>query len=139
MYIQNSCISSCAILQRFIWFFFLVAIFFSLFLKKKSVLFFKGEQKKICKKKKKKKIPSNSLDDFASCHAAVLKLHKFLIKNLLIENVGSYDSLLLHCAPPSNSNTNMSLFISRTTAWEVAWDRRSTEGWRISGQQHLYT
>ena len=55
--------------------------------------FFKSEQKNLATKKPK--CPSESLDNFASCHVAVFKLHRVLLFFLLIENEGSYDSLLL--------------------------------------------
>ena len=47
--------------------------------------------------KKAQKLPSKLLDNLPSCHAAVLKLHKLLLFSLLIENVESCDTLLLHC------------------------------------------
>ena len=46
---------------------------------------------------KKLKLLSKLFDNFASCHAAVLKLHKVLLFCFLIDNVGNYDSLLLYC------------------------------------------
>ena len=46
---------------------------------------------------KKPNLPSESLDNFACCDAAVFELHNFFIFLSFIENIGSYDSLLLHC------------------------------------------
>ena len=46
-----------------------------------------------------------NVDNFASCHVAVFKLRKVSLFFLLIENVGSYDSLLHHCAPPPSLST----------------------------------
>ena len=46
---------------------------------------------------KKPNLPSESLDNFACCDAAVFELHNFFIFLSFIENIGSYDSLLLLC------------------------------------------
>ena len=100
MCIKNPRIRSCAILQWLRWVLvFLVAKFFGSLLKKKSfcVFFLKSQQKNLSTEKLK--LPSESLDNFAFCHVAVFKLYKVSLFLLLIENIGSYDSLLLHCAP----------------------------------------
>ena len=48
---------------------------------------------------KKTKLSFESLDNFAFCHAAVFKLRIVLLFFLSIANLGSYESLILHCAP----------------------------------------
>ena len=57
---------------------------------------------------KKTKLPSKLLDNFASCHAAAFKLHRVLLFFLLIENVGSYDSLLLYCGGGASKSVQKS-------------------------------
>ena len=78
MRIKNPRIRSCAILQRFRCFFlFFLAAKFVLFTFEKihfSCIFSKVNKKKLATEKLK--LPSESLDNFASCHAAVLKLRK---------------------------------------------------------------
>ena len=79
MRIQNPRIRSCATLQRFRCFFFvfLAAKFVCSLLKKKHVLcFFSSKENKKKLASKILKLPSESFDNFASCHAAVFKLRK---------------------------------------------------------------
>ena len=73
MRIKNPRIRSCAILQRFRWLcFFSCQIFLFNLEKNKFVFFSRLNKKKFATKKLK--LPSESLDNFASCHAAVFKI-----------------------------------------------------------------
>ena len=76
MKIQNPWFKSCANLRRFRWQFqfFRCQIWFLFEKIHLLCIFSKVNQKMFASKKLK--LPSESLDNFASCHAAVFKLHK---------------------------------------------------------------
>ena len=58
----------------------------------------------------KKQMPIQIVENVASFHAVVFKLHNVLLCVFFIENIESYDSLLLHCAPPPSCHP---------TAWNL--------------------
>ena len=100
MRIKNCRIRSCAILQRFRWdFCFLVAKFFWFTLEKRTFFFFfLRVNRKIWQLKTE--ITIRILRQFCFLSCGGFQIKQSLIFLLLIENVGSYNSLLLHCAPP---------------------------------------
>ena len=80
MCIQNPCIRRCAILQRFGRFFvYLTDQFFCSLWKKVMFCDFLSKVNKKNLATKKPKSPSGLLGNFASCHAAVYKLHTVLL------------------------------------------------------------